>query len=204
MKPLVLCLSLLIFSACSSTQETTALILPELVYQYPLPAFPKPITASQLRIALKIFVGENGSVRDVQLQNSSGSLEWDSAVAKSIRQWKYSPARYEGTPVGIWLRQTAIVKFSDPLYLLLGEIVFNSEEEADSAFTLLEAGVDFSDIVRKYSVGSSRSSSGSLGTVNIQIFPEQIKKVLLKLKNGDHTVPLKHGEQFAIFKRLTE
>ncbi len=204
MKPLVLCLSLIFFSDCSSIQQTNGLTLPELVYQYPLPAFPKPLTSSPLRIDLKIFISENGSVREVELMNSSGSLSWDSSATNAIRQWKYSPARYEDKPVSIWLRQTAIVKFSDPLYLLLGEIIFNSEEEADSAFTLLEAGADFSEIVRKYSVGSSRSNSGSLGTVNVQIFPEQIKKILLKLKNGDHTAPLKHGEQFAIFKRLKE
>ncbi len=204
MKLLVLVLSLIFLSACSSTQQTSGVTLPELVYQYPLPAFPKPLSSSPLRIDLKIFINENGSVREVELQNSSGSLEWDSAAVKAIHQWKYSPARYEDKPVSIWLRQTAIVKFSDPLYLLLGEIQFNSKEEADSAFMLLETGTDFSEIVLKYSVDSSRMKNGSLGAVNIQIFPEHIKNVLLKLKSGDHTAPIKHGEQFAIFKRLKE
>jgi TonB family protein len=204
MKPLVLCLSLILFSACSSTQESTGIILPELFYQHPLPAFPKPLTASQLRINLKIFVGENGSVRDVELLNSSGSYSWDSAATNAIRQWKYSPARYDGKPVSIWLRQTAVVKFSDPQYIHLAEIVFASMETADSALALLERGVDFSEITRQYSISPSRSSSGSLGVVNVQIFPEQVKKVLLKLEIGAYTAPLKYGEQFVIFKRINE
>ena len=202
MKPLVLCFSLIFISACSSTQESTGINLPELYYQHPLPAFPKPLTTSQLRINLKIFVGENGSVRDVELLNSSGSYSWDSAAAYAIRQWKYSPARYEGKPISIWLRQTAIVKFSDPQYIHLAEIVFTSMEAADSAFDLLERGMDFSEIAKQYSIAPSRANNGSLGDVNVQIFPEQVKKVLLRLDKGGHTSPLKYGEQFVIYKRV--
>ncbi len=202
MKPFAMVFSLIFFSACSSTQQTTGITPPELVFQYPLPAFPKPLTASYLRIDLKILVDKNGSVRDVALQNSSGSLSWDSAAANAIRQWKYSPARYEEKPVSIWLQQTAIVKFSDPQYILLAEIVFNNAATADSAFALLERGADFSEIVQKYSIAPSRSNNGSLGVVNVQIFPQQIKTILLKLKTGTHTAPLKQGEQFTIYKHL--
>ncbi len=204
MKLLVLLFPFIFFSACSSTQETTGITLPELIYQHPLPAFPKPLSSSHLRIALKIFVSEDGAVHDVELMNSSGYLSWDSAAANAIRLWKYSPAKYDGKPVSIWLRQTAIVQFSDPFYVLLGEIIFTDEETADSAFALLETGVNFSEIVQKYSIASSRSSNGSIGTVNVQIFPEQIKKALLRLERGDYTAPLKYGEQYAIFKRLKE
>ena len=204
MKPLVLLFPLIFFSACSSTQETTGITLPGLIYQHPLPAFPKPLSTFQLKIALKIFVGENGNVRDVELLNSSGDRSWDTAAANTIREWKYSPAKYDGKPVSIWLRQTAVVQFSDPQYLILGEIIFSDEETADSAFALLESGANFSEIVQRYSIASSRSSNGSLGNVNVQIFPEQIKKALLRLNQGAHTAPLKYGEQFAIFKRLKE
>jgi len=204
MKPLVLLTSLILFSACSSTHETTGITLPELIYQHPLPAFPKPLSTSYLRIGLKIFVGENGTVRDVVLTNSSGNLSWDSSAVQAILQWKYAPARYETKPVSIWLRQTAVVKFSDPQYLVLGEILFNHKEEADTAFALLEMGADFSEIVEKYSVAPSRSNKGSLGSVNIQIFPEHIKNTLLRLERGDYTAPLKQGDQYAIFKRIND
>ena len=94
------------------------------------------------------------------------------------------------------------MKFSDPQYILLAEIVFNNAATADSAFALLERGADFSEIVQKYSIAPSRSNNGSLGVVNVQIFPQQIKTILLKLKTGTHTAPLKQGEQFTIYKHL--
>lgn len=204
MKPLVLFISLVLLSACSSTQETIGLTLPELVYQYPLPAFPKPLSTSQIRIELKILVSENGSVRTVEILNSSGILSWDSSAIVAIRQWKYSPARYNDKPVTIWLRQTAVVKFSDPHYVLLAEILFENEDIADTAFALLEQGADFTEVVKQYSISTSRSSNGALGSVNVQIFPEQIKKVILKLDNGSYTAPIKYGEHYAIFKRVKE
>ena len=204
MKPLVLILSLIIFSACSSTKETTSISPPELLYQHPLPVFPRLLTTSQLRIALKIFIETDGTVHDVEFMNSSGSADWDSTAVSAIRKWKYSPAKYEGKPISIWLRQTAIVKFSDPQNILLAEIILNNLEEADSAFALLEEGVDFFEVVRKYSKADSRSNNGSLGIVNIQIFPEQIKNIILRLDQGDYTAPVKYGEQFAIYKRLKE
>ncbi len=204
MKPLVLLISLFLFSACTSTQETTGITLPELIYQHPLPAYPKPLSDASFKIGLKIFVGENGTVRDVVFQNSSGNLSWDSSASQAIRQWKYAPARYENKPISIWLRQTAVVKFSDPLYLLLGEILFNSKEDADSAFAQLETGADFSEIAEKYAFDTSHSKKMSLGSVNIQIFPEHIKNSLLKLERGAYTAPLKQGDQYAIYKRVIE
>ena len=205
MKPLLLFFfSLTYFAACSSTQQTTDLTLPELLYQHPLPAFPKPITAPHLRIDLEILVTENGTVRDVRLLNSSGSVAWDSAAATAIRQWKYSPARYREKPVRIWLHQTAIVKFSEPRYLSLAEIMCTTTEEADSAYMLLEQGSDFSEIVLRYSVTSSREKNGALGAVNILIYPEQIKNILAKLETERYTHPVKYGERYVIFKRLKE
>jgi TonB family protein len=204
MKLFVLFFSLVLLSACSSTQETTGLTLPELIYQYPLPAFPKPLLTSHLRIGLKILVSDNGSVRTVELLNSSGIPEWDSTAIEAIRQWKYSPARYNNKPLTLWLRQTAIVKFSDPHYMQLAEIMFEDEGSADSAFALLEQGTDFTEVVQKFSIASSRSSNGSLGTVNVQIFPEQVKKIILQLDNGSYSAPVKYGEHFAIFKRLKD
>ena len=204
MKPLVLLFSLLFLSACSTTQQTSDLTLPELVYQHPLPPYPKPLSASHLRIDLKLLVTENGSVGDVIFQSGSGNLAWDTTAMTAIRQWKYSPARFDKKPVSIWLRQTAIVQFSEPRYILLGEIQFTDEESADSAFALLEQGKDFSEVVEQFSIAPSRFSNGSLGEINVQIFPEQIKTTLMRLHNGNHTTPLKYGDHFVIFKRLEE
>lgn len=206
MKPLSLSITVLavlfILSACSSTKETAAIIPPELLYQHPLPAFPKPIQNFQLRIPLEILVTENGTVSEVHFVNSSGNTVWDSAASASIKQWKYSPARLENKPLRIWLRQTAIVRFSEPNYLLLEEIVCNSSQDADSAYALLLRGMAFEEVVSQYSIALSKEKSGILGNVNIQIYPEHVKNVLAKLTNNEFTKPIRYGERYIIIKRL--
>lgn len=207
MKPLVLFVSvtvIVLFAACSSSQETNDITLPALVYQEPLPPFPKPTTSPTLRIALQIHVRKDGTVDDVLFLNSSGSVAWDSAAISTIRRWKYSPARCEKQPINIWLHQTAVVTFSEPQYITLAEILCSTAEQADTVFLLLEQGADFTDLVLKYSVASSQSSNGILGTVNIQMYPEHIKRVLSRLRIGKYTEPTQYGAHFAIFKRLQE
>lgn len=207
MKPLLLFVPLtlaVLFAACSSSQQSTGISLPALVYQEPLPPFPRPITTPTLRIALQIHVCKDGSVDEVRFLNSSGSTLWDSAAAVSIRLWKYSPARSEGKPINIWLHQTAIVAFSEPQYLLLAEILCSTAEQADSLYTLLEQGIEFSELASKYSIASSHTAQGMLGSVNIQIYPAHIKKALTKLGLGLWTKPIPYGDRYAIFKRLKE
>ena len=207
MKPLLVFITLALvalFTSCSTTQPSTDLILPELLYVSPLPPYPIPISTPTLRISLQIHVVKDGSVGDVMLKNSSGSAEWDSAALMAIRQWKYSPARSGDRPVNIWLHQTAVVKFAEPLYLTMAEILCNSIEEADSAYTMLEQGVEFEEIVSIYSVAPSRKTNGLIGTINIQCYPEQIKSMIIRLDREQFTRPIKFGEQYAIFKRLRD
>ena len=204
MKSLILIVPLALFSACSSTEQITDLTLPQLLYQHPLPPFPKQIFSVPLRIDLEIYVAKNGSVEDARVLAGSGSTAWDSATAVSIRQWKYTPARNGEKPISIWLHQTAIVTFSDPKYLSLAEILCSSSEDADSAYAMLEQGVEFADIVMRYSVADSRDRNGLIGTVNIQVFPEPVKKILARLESSQFTKPTRFGEHYAIFKRLKD
>ncbi len=204
MKPLLLFFTLLYCASCTSSHQASDMVLPEIVYQHPLPPFPKPVTTPTLRIDLKIHVAENGTVPEVLFLEGSGSDDWDSSAASAIRKWKYSPARYQEKPVSIWLHQTAVIQFSEPHYLLLAEILCTTTEEADSAYALLEQGWSFSDVAEKYSVASSRSTYGRLGTVNIQIYPQQIKILLSRLDREQYTSPVKYGERYAIFMRLKE
>ncbi len=207
MKPLAMFVPftlIVLLAACSSSQQQTDITLPALVYQEPLPPFPKPFTTPLLRIALQIHVRKDGSVDDVRLLNSSGSYEWDSAAATVIHQWKYSPARYENTPINIWLNQTAIVKFSEPRYLSLAEILCSTAGEADTVCALLEQGEEFASLALMYSIAASRSAHGILGSVNIQVYPEHIKKLLAGLDVDQWTAPVRFGERYAIFKRLKE
>ncbi|MFA6457349.1 MAG: energy transducer TonB, partial [Bacteroidota bacterium] len=173
MKPLSLfTLLLLLFigacAGCSTSQPTNDFILPELVYQHPLPVFPRMSSFATMRIMLEIYVTRDGTVGDVQMTNGSGNRAWDSAAVSAIRQWKYTPARSNGKPFNIWLHQAAIIRFAEPEYRTLAEIICTTSDEADSAFLLLEQGMDFAAIVSKYSIAESRDRNGEIGLVNIQ------------------------------------
>ncbi|MFA5832469.1 MAG: TonB family protein [Bacteroidota bacterium] len=207
MKPLLVFISLILagfFAACSSAEQTTDFILPQLIYQHPLPAYPKPITSATLKISLEMYVSKEGAVSDVRLLNSSGSIDWDSAAMAAIYKWRYTPALSGDTPISIWLRQTAVVRFSEPQYVILGEILCKTAEEADSAFAHLEHGIPFSEVVVQYSIGESKEKEGKIGTVNILIYPEHIKNMLARLGRNEFTKPVQFGTRYAIFKRLKE
>lgn len=202
MKPLLLFFALLYFASCSTTEQITGLTPPELLIKYPLPAFPERLITPHFKIDMEIQVAEDGSVRNIRLLNSSGNLVWDSVVTAAIRQWRYSPARYNGQPVKIWLHQTVAVQFSEPLYLSLAEILCNTTEEADSAYGLLERGTDFAEVVLRYSVAPSRETNGSIGEVNIQRYPEYIQRILTKLDIEECSQPVRYGDGYVIFKRV--
>jgi parvulin-like peptidyl-prolyl isomerase len=44
--------------------------------------------------------------------------------------------------------------------------------------------------------------NGILGEVNINLYPENIRKPLGKLNVNGYTEPIKYGDLYAIFKRL--
>ncbi len=189
---------------CSSSQRTSDITPPELLYQHPLPAFPQKYSGIRLRIPLEIRITAEGTVSNVRIVDGSGNEEWDSSAAHSIMSWKYKPASIAGTPVAIWIHQTAVIRFSEPHSIHLAEILCGSRDEADSAAAQLERGRAFSEVAQSYSQSSSRLTSGEIGSVNILTYPEKIKKVLAELRTGEWTKPLEYGDQFIIFKRLDD
>lgn len=204
MKPLIVLLGLSLLAACSTTREVADLTLPELIVQYPLPAYPSPISSTHLRIEFKILVNEEGSVKAAELLNGSGNAEWDAATVETIKRWRYTPALYRNKPMKLWLKQAAVVQFSEPQYLLLQEIIFEAKETADSAFSLLEQGASFEEVALQYSIAPSRPQKGMLGKINIQIYPLHIKQVLAELNDDQITSPLKFGDRYVIYKRVKE
>jgi parvulin-like peptidyl-prolyl isomerase len=84
----------------------------------------------------------------------------------------------------------------------LAEIVFSNLNQADSAYEALVAGEEFSKMVVKYSIGSSRINNGYLGSTNIQNYSKNISSALSDLKEDEFTKPLPYGQNFIIFKRL--
>jgi hypothetical protein len=207
MKPLVV--SSLVFlavtlSACSSSNTTADLVPPQLIYQHPLPAYPRPIVAFALRIPLEIFVSDKGEVQHVHVRSGSGDAQWDSAAATSIMLWRYEPGRSGDQPVGLWLRQTAVVQFSEPHYLPLAEIICSDHDQADSVYRLLINGAPFSETAVQFSDADSRSAGGRIGVVNIQLYPDAVKRKLSRLGKNEFTAPIAYGNRYAIFLRLSE
>lgn len=204
MKPLIVVISLTMLAACTSTEELTDLTLPELIVQYPLPAYPYPISSTHIRIEFKLLVNEDGTVKFVEMLSGSGNNDWDAATADIIKQWRYTPALYKNKPMKLWLKQTAIVQFSEPQYMPLQEIVMLTKAEADSVYVLLEHGYRFEEMVVLHSVAASRVQDGILGKVNIQIYPLHIKQALAVLDDNQFTQPLKLGERYIILRKMAQ
>lgn len=202
MKPLSVLVICTLLAACSSTEELTDITLPELIVQYPLPAYPTPISSTHLRIEFKLLVGEDGTVKFVELLSGSSNPQWDTTAIEAIKQWRYTPALYKNKPMKLWLKQAAIVQFSEPQYLSLQEIVMTTKEEADSVFALLEHGYRFEEMVTLHSTSQSRIQHGLLGKVNIQVYPHHIRQAIAKLEENQYTQPLKFGDRYVIFRRV--
>lgn len=202
MKHLVFILCLGCFIGCSSTQQTTDNSFPKLLTRTPLPLIPSTVLQPYFEMDMVLFILEDGSVGNVKMRRASGDAAWDSLAVASIMQWRFTAARFENRSVSTWFRLKLTVKYANPIYLPLAEILCNREEDADSVYAALQRGEDFGELAMKYSVAPSRVMKGFLGEVDINLYAESIYKAIQQLGAEEYTKPLKFGEQFVIFKRL--
>ena len=83
--------------------KTTA--LPRSIFSphpvYPAEALSKGETG---RVILRVQVDATGRVTAVSIDRSSGSRSLDAAAAKAIRQWRFTPATGNGTPIACEVR----------------------------------------------------------------------------------------------------
>ena len=67
-----------------------------------------PATARRLGIEgtsmLRVYVGADGRVTDVQVDQSAGHPDLDRAATEAVRRWRFEPARRGNEPVGMWVR----------------------------------------------------------------------------------------------------
>jgi TonB family protein len=174
---------------------------PELVRMTPLPPISTVIPQGGLRLTVMLHVLRDGTVSEVRMVESSGVPQWDSLALKSIRGWRFTPARRNGEPVDLWIRQPVAVRPQEATILSLGEIVCATMREADSLYLLLEDGANFDTLARRSSIAPSRGEGGFLGAVDIAVYPQHVREELQKLSQGDITPPLKIGDRYVIFKR---
>lgn len=175
---------------------------PILIHQEPLPPFPVSFNVPEVRLEVKLYVKENGDVGDVEILTSSGNRAWDREAEACITGWKYTPAQTKGKPVGLWIRQIMVLQFRERFSMNLAEIVCRNQPTADSAYSMLETGLEFPSVAQRMSVSGTRTRGGELGSIDIRTYPLDIQDRLKKLGLGEYSRPLKLGDRFVIFRRM--
>jgi len=200
-----LVLLLILMAGCSTSyQVSPSLEPPELVSLVPLPPYRGISFGQNLKLDLVMLVTKEGIVRDVQCLNSSGNSEWDSLALRSVRGWRFTSPRRNGEPTDLWIRQSVTVEFQEPVMMVLGEVSSTSERFADSLFQLLDSGVDFGALLAQPSTSVPQLQVNILGTVDVTQYPPRVREALQRLRIGDITHPVRVGERYFIYKRLSK
>ncbi len=201
MKQAILFFCLCCLVGCSSMPYATDASAPQLLIQYPLPPAPESMRQPEFQIDMILFILEDGSVGKAKLLKGIDDPTWDTLAVATIKQWRFAPARMDNRPISTWFRLKTTVQSASPVNMSLAEILCTNVDVADSIYELLKQGKDFSELAIKYSVSPSRDKKGMLGEVNINIYPENIRKTIGSLLPNDFTKPVKYGDLWAIFKR---
>jgi TonB family protein len=178
--------------------------LPHLVEQEPFPPLPPALSQGRLQIDLRLQVAEDGTVSKGDILNASGDAAWDSLALTKIKKWRFSPAVYNGKPMAMWINIAARIKFEEPLFMRLSEIVCPSIAIADSVHALLTSGADFGLLATNFSISQSKDQRGDLGQIDICRYRDEVRKVLTDLKVDQVSDPVAVGDRYVIFKRQSE
>jgi TonB family protein len=196
-------LFLLIFLAgCTAVQQTEIPVQPpELVKSAPLPPVVSNFPGGGVRFTVLILVLKDGTVGRAKMLESSGDAQWDSLALKSVAKWQFIPAREEGVPVDLWVRQPLRVQVREPIVMTLAALTSASEQEADSLYLLLEHGANFDSLALHSALGP-REGNGLPRPVDISMFAPQPREEIQKLEEGQVSHPLRIGNRYIIYKRL--
>lgn len=55
-------------------------------------------------VSVRVLVGANGKVKDIQLIDSPHPEFWESTRRHALRKWRFNPATKDGVPVESWIR----------------------------------------------------------------------------------------------------
>ena len=109
MRILPLFAATLLLAACNGqTPATTAPVGrsgPPAAVETPPPAYPESLACAGVggTVQLRVNIGTDGRVGQVEVQQSSGNAELDQVAAKAVREWKFRPAMNAGTAVAKWI-----------------------------------------------------------------------------------------------------
>jgi protein TonB len=93
----------------SAASEQPAATLPRYAADYlrnPPPVYPPLARRRRLQgtVLVRVHVGVQGAVLDLQVERSSGHEILDRAALGAVRAWRFLPARRGATPVEAWVR----------------------------------------------------------------------------------------------------
>lgn len=79
---------------------------------------PRPLARSAVRyppaakasgtegyVVVRMLIGKNGNVREVHVLEARPDGVFEQAAVKAVRQWRFTPARYQNEAVRVWARQ---------------------------------------------------------------------------------------------------
>ncbi len=141
---------------------------------------------------LLLHVRKDGTVDYAKLMETTGDAEWDSLALKSVLQWRFAPPLRGGVPSDLWARQLFVVRIKEPVTRTLTERLFPDRRQADSVYALLERGTASETIFTQPARG-----------IDINVYAAATREALRRLQVNQYTSPVRVGEGFVIFKRVS-
>ena len=164
-----------------------------------LPVFEGERETDYLELSVLFLLSEDGSVEDLQLVNSSGDTRWDSAAIDSIKNWRFPPTSESEKK---WVRRTVRIEIIPAEIINLGELIFNSKNDADLMYSRLRAGARFERMVRETQQGNTIAREGRFrAEIETSEYPIEISQILIMLEEGDYSRPVQMNGEYIIFKR---
>ncbi len=177
--------------------------MPQLVYRTTLPLIPVQWAGSQPKLEVLFHVSKAGEVLSVRFVDFRGYEDWESQALEEMKQWRFSPARLGKDSVPVWIRVPINIRFTDVKVFYLAQLVCIDRACADSAYRLLLAGRKFESIVGELPSSGIGTYEKNIGETDLRIYSEVVQQELMKLKVNEFTKPIRFGDSFVIFKRLS-
>lgn len=151
-----------------------------------------------------MLIDKDGKVERAKLITGSGDKAWDYLAETSLLKWEFSPALLDNDPVEILVRRKIVLQYVEPQAIALSEILCERKSAADSMYSMLTAGSNFSKLAKEYSVSPTKDQGGYLGKVDIRYYCKEIRQILSNLSEDEFTKPVVYGEHYVIFKRMKD
>jgi TonB family protein len=102
-------------NVASEDQKNVVLPGPDTRHPLSAPAYPpSSLRSGQAGTAyVRALITESGAVAQANLSRSSGFIELDNAALESTRTWHFTPARFNGNAVCMWIAFPIIFKLQE-------------------------------------------------------------------------------------------